>query len=408
MKVKFINRNSFLNLRHYETRWSVTDSDGAEIQAGVLPPVPCAPGRSAEIRIPVAPISHPRPGEEFWLRVSLHTTASSLWATAGFEVAWQQMRLAVKTPPPPADAPARWPPVHLTQNGDQVTVQGTNFSAGFSRAAGTLVSLEYGGRKILASSTNDPAGPVLQMNRAPTDNDKGFGHWLARDWQDAGLAQATRRVDSFQVLKPGAPNEVRLQTVATSSAAHGGYTLKTTWTIRGDGAVDMENEFQPFGRQPATLPRIGVMLLLNGALENLQWLGRGPWENYADRRQSADLGVWTSTVADQYVPYVRPQENGNKEDTRWLTLTDVAGAGLRVEAVGASLAFSALHFSAADLMAVKHSYQLTPRREVVLSLDARQCGLGNGSCGPGVLQEYAVPPTNYSLNLRFRPVAPGR
>jgi beta-galactosidase len=140
-------------------------------------------------------------------------------------------------------------------------------------------------------------------------------------------------------------------------------------------------------------------------LENVRWLGRGPFENYPDRKQSADMGVWRSTVTAQYVPYVRPQENGNKEDVRWLTLTDRSGNGLRVEDLGGPMSFSALHFTVADLTAVKHDYELRPRPEVVLSLDARQCGLGNSSCGPGVLAKYAVPPTNYVLNVRFRPVS---
>ncbi|HZI31800.1 MAG TPA: beta-galactosidase domain 4-containing protein, partial [Candidatus Binatia bacterium] len=402
--VKITNRNSFLNLNQYEARWSVTDNNGAEIQSGVLPPVDCQPWKCAEIKIPAAKIQGPKPGAEFWLRVSFHTRQDSLWAPAGYEIAGQQMQLLVKTPPLQQSSPGKSSNLVLVENGDLVSVHGPRFSVAFSRSEGTLVSMNFGGLEMLTQTTNDPAGPILQMFRAPTDNDRGFGHWLARDWHEAGLDRIVRRVDSFKVSQPG-PDEVQVKTISTSSALNGGCTLATTWTIQGNSAVDMENQFHPFGNLPATLPRIGVVLKVAGPFDHFRWYGRGPWENYSDRKQSADMGLWSGTVTQQYVDYLRPQENGNKENVRWLTLTDAKGRGLRVEDLGHPMSVSALHFTAADLTAVKHDYELKPRREVVLSLDTRQCGLGNGSCGPGVLQTYAVPPTNYLLKLRFRAVA---
>jgi beta-galactosidase len=111
-------------------------------------------------------------------------------------------------------------------------------------------------------------------------------------------------------------------------------------------------------------------------------------------------------VDEQYIPYVRPQENGNKEDVRWLTLTDWTWRGLLVAAKEYPMSVSALHYTVEDLIAVKHNYELKPRPEVVLSLDARQSGLGNGSCGPGVLERYSVPPQVYRLHLRFCPCPP--
>jgi beta-galactosidase len=182
----------------------------------------------------------------------------------------------------------------------------------------------------------------------------------------------------------------------------GGYRQNTVWTIHGDGSLDMENEFTPFGELPL-LPRIGIALSLANDFENVRWYGRGPWENYPDRKDATDMGVWTSTVTTQYVPYLRPQENGNHEDTRWLELTDAAGNGLKISAADDPFAFSALHFTAGDLASVRHNYELQPRQQVVLSLDAKICGLGNSSCGPGVLEKYAVSPASYSLHLKFSP-----
>jgi beta-galactosidase len=391
--VKITNRNSFLNLSEYETRWSVVDSDGEKIQSGILNPIDCAPGKSCTVKV-----SGGSRGD--WLRVSFYTKTNSLWAKAGYEIAWQQFNLVSEGRVPRVlvrngDSSS----LRLIESGDATEIAGTNFSIMFSRAAGTVTSLKFGGREMLA--TNELAGPITQLFRAPTDNDKGFGKWLARDWREAGLTNLTRRVDSFEVvqLKSG---EVKVHSVVTSSALRGGYKLKTTWTIRGDGSMGMENAFEPFGELPL-MPRVGLALQFAKDFENVRWLGRGPWENYSDRKESADVGVWRSTVAEQYVPYVRPQENGNKEDVRWVELTDADGNGLKISAVENPIAFSALHFTAQDLASVRHNYELQPRREIILSLDAKMSGLGNSSCGPGVLEKFSVPPTNYFLHLKFSP-----
>jgi beta-galactosidase len=252
----------------------------------------------------------------------------------------------------------------------------------------------------------------LQLWRAPTDNDKGFGKWLARDWRAAGLSNLVRRVESFAVRQISA-DEVRVTSVVSGTAKDGGIRLKTIWTVRSDGSVEMDARFAPFGKLPL-LPRVGLVFALEHFFDRVEWLGRGPWENYPDRKESADMGVWSGSVAEQYVPYVRPQENGNKEDVRWLTLTDTHtasarargghGDGLRIETLGEPFSFSALPFTADDLASVRHNYELQPRAEIILSLDAKMDGLGNSSCGPGVLEKYSVPPANYTLKLRFTPV----
>jgi beta-galactosidase len=125
--------------------------------------------------------------------------------------------------------------------------------------------------------------------------------------------------------------------------------------------------------------------------------------NYRRCLESSPIGVWKSTVTEQAFPYPRPQETGNKEGVRWLSLTNSKGRGLLVVAEAKSFAASALHFTAQDLAEATHHYQLRPRPEVILSLDARHCGLGNSSCGPGVLEKYAVPVQPYSLHISFRP-----
>jgi len=400
VEVRVANRNQFLNLDQFEARWSVT-SDGGVLQSGVLKPVRCAAGKTAVVKVPVAAIQNPHPGADYWLRVSFHIRKDELWAPTGHEVAWEQMPLAVKTPAAPATTMAGLPALKLIQNGGTALIQGDHFAATFNRSAGTLTSLVYEGHEILAPTNDNPAGPVLQVYRAPTDNDKGFGKWLARDWKQAGLDQVERHVDFFQATQTQS-NEVCVTVVATTTATGGTFVHRAIWRVRGDGSLDMNNEFKPSGNLPP-LPRIGVVMRVAGEFENFRWYGRGPWENYSDRKRSADVGIWSGPATGQYVPYVKPQETGNKEDVRWGTLTDTNRTGLLVMSEGDPMAMSAIHFTAADLAAVRHNHELKPRPEIVLSLDAKQSGLGNGSCGPGVLERYAVLPQSSHLHLRFVP-----
>ena len=132
---------------------------------------------------------------------------------------------------------------------------------------------------------------------------------------------------------------------------------------------------------------------------------RGPHESYPDRKQGAAVGVYRGTVDGQYVPYIMPQEHGLKADVRWATLADKAGYGLRVE--GRPLLYVGVsHYTAADLAAARHTWELRRRGEIVLCLDDLHSGLGNGSCGPGVLAPYQVAPRPCRYSLWLRPLGP--
>jgi beta-galactosidase len=144
-------------------------------------------------------------------------------------------------------------------------------------------------------------------------------------------------------------------------------------------------------------------MFLDERLENVEWYGRGPFENYPDRLAGALIARYNTTVAKMYVPYVRPQHCGNRGDTRWVALTDSDGNG--VLAVGdAPLSFTALHFTENDFDAAHHTTDLSPRTDVVLRLNNSELGVGNGSCGPGVLDTYKVQPEPVSFGFSLRPL----
>jgi beta-galactosidase len=169
-----------------------------------------------------------------------------------------------------------------------------------------------------------------------------------------------------------------------------------------DGGLLVENEVElPSGLRD--VPRIGVVLVLRPGLERLEWEGLGPWENYVDRQASALLGRWRSTVTEQYVPYVMPQEHGHRGEVRRLTLTDEEGRGLEV--LGRpTIGFTASHFTADDLWRARHTSDLEPRAETILSLDHAQRGLGTASCGPDTAECYRLlePRYRFAYVLRRR------
>ena len=204
-----------------------------------------------------------------------------------------------------------------------------------------------------------------QCFRAPTDNDKSFGNWLAKDWQRCGLD-----------------------------------TLYIPVITEQDG-----NEFAFTFAIPDSLPplpRLGILIELPREYEQLTWYGRGPWDNYPDRKVSCPIGLWKSTVSKQYVHYPRPQDSGNHEDCTMVELRTKNGKKLRIEAIDEPFSFSALPYSAQYIANKTHDYELEDQGKTYLSIDCAVLGLGNSSCGPGVLKKYTIDKTKpHTLRLRI-------
>ena len=192
-----------------------------------------------------------------------------------------------------------------------------------------------------------------QCFRAPTDNDRSFGNWLAKDWQRCGLDTLTIPMTTEQE----------------------GNELTFTFEI-------------PDSLPP--LPRLGIVIELPREYELLTWYGRGPWDNYPDRKAACAVGQWKSTVSEQYVHYPRPQDSGNHEDCTMVELKTKRGKKLLIEAVDEPFSFSALPYSAQYIASKTHDYELEDQGKTYLSIDCAVMGLGNSSCGPGVLKKYTI------------------
>jgi len=179
------------------------------------------------------------------------------------------------------------------------------------------------------------------------------------------------------------------------------FECEYTYTIYGSGDIVLETHVAPDVDVPF-LPRLGLQMQLPGGYEQFTWYGRGPHENYVDRKEGARVGVYSGTVDEQYVPYIVPEENGNKTEVRWVSLTNADGVGLL--AVGMpTMEVSAHHYTTEDLTQARHTYELVRREEITLNLDYAQSGLGSASCGPGRLEKYQLKPEEVRYRVRLRP-----
>jgi len=180
------------------------------------------------------------------------------------------------------------------------------------------------------------------------------------------------------------------------------FTVDTVYTVYGSGDILVDVHLAPLVEGLPFLPRFGLELVVPAGFEQVEWFGRGPHETYSDRQEGARVGLYSSSVDDQFVPYVVPEENGNKTEVRWASLTAPDGAGLL--AVGSPwFEFSALHYSTEDLDRSRHPHELTRLDETVWHLDFAQSGLGSASCGPGRLEKYQLKAGEMRFSLRLRP-----
>jgi beta-galactosidase/beta-glucuronidase len=382
------NRYTFSDLGGLDGTW-LLKFGGRVRQSGRLPRLDTLPGESTLVTIPYQ-LPDPLPGAEAWLDLRFDLAQEAPWAPKGHPVAWAQFTLRAKGPLVQVQ-PEIMPLLAAEESDEAIVVRGQDVSFTFDRQTGHITEWMHGGRAVVQS------GPRLNLWRAPTDND---AERMAARWQAAGLERLCERPAAMSV-EQRAPQVVQIDVETADPQV--GVTCRYAYIIYGSGDVELAHTVELVEGLPP-LPRIGVTLTVPGGYESFAWYGRGPHENYVDRKEGARVDVYRGTVDDQYVAYVKPQENGNKTGVRWAALTDEQGTGLLV--VGLPLLeVSAHHFSAWNLARAAHTHQLRRRDEIILNLDLAQSGLGSESCGPGVLSRYRLEARVYHYRLRLTPLS---
>lgn len=371
--------------------WTLSE-DGTVIQQGSLPAVDLPAGASTELTIPFKPVTA-TPGAEYWLRLSFRLKQDTSWADAGHEIAWEQVAVPFPADPAPLFACSA-PMPNVEESGETTMVSGKGFSAVFNKKSGTLSKLEYNGKPVIAPAQ----APQLNVFRAPLDNDRPF----KKIWRSNHLDALQHTCRSFSIRPNPKAGTVDVHAAMTASAEGSSFDYALFYSIYGDGTMVVNSHVIP-DETNVSLPKVGISMALDQRLENLEWYGRGPQENFMDRNWGAAVGVYESTVTEQYIPYPRPQETGVKTDVRWVALADRSGAGV-LFSMPQPMAMSALHYTSADLDEAEHTNELEKRGEVYLSLDIAQAGIGNGSCGAGTMDKYILRSRPFAFGFMVRPL----
>ncbi len=363
-RVTVRSRRDFTGIDDIDATWRLED-DGVTVAEGSLALPDLGPGEGGEAELVGWPDPPAVGAGERWLTIGLRTREASAWAPVGFDLGWAQVRLGGMPQTLPEAAPEA--PSEADRSGAPIELD----------AEGLLV------HRLLA------AAPTLALWRAPTDNDRIGG--MAGRWRAWGLDCLERHLESIE-HGPGAA--VVRATYAAPGAPAGLVVNHEQRIARLPSGALRVDETAIIPDEMADLARVGTVLEVQPGLETLEWFGRGPHETYPDRRRAGAIARWASTVAHEYVPYVRPQENGGHADVRWLRLGAPNGTGLRI-ALDEPRQVSVSHVREADLATAGHDVDVVPVAPAVIHLDAAHRGLGTASCGPDTLPRYLVGPGTY-------------
>jgi beta-galactosidase len=385
------NKYQFIDLKGFTGLWTLSEN-GIEISRGDIKLPEIAPGKEAVVTIPYK-ISKKDDSAEYFLRISFTLANDQVWAKKGFEMVSEQFRLPVEAlAVKPAVAVA---PVNLTQTDKEITVKGSGFTVVFDKVAGTFSALEKNGVNMLLKD----GGPRLHLWRAPHRNDD---MWADRGWVSSGLRELKWTTQTVNVDQTS-PSSVKI-TVALLAEGKGNFTAnhKVVYTISGDGSVKSENTFSSSDPKLA-LARIGVRMFIDKQYDQASYFGRGPMENYSDRKRGFDVGVYKSSVKEQLTPYEKPMEGGNHEDVRWAQVTNASGNGLMVKSDSSLMQVSMLPYSDEEMDKVEYRIDLPQSSATVFCISHLTLGVGSASCGPRQLPQYIVyaVPTSFTYTLKI-------
>ncbi|MFP4367086.1 MAG: glycoside hydrolase family 2 TIM barrel-domain containing protein [Bacteroidales bacterium] len=431
-EVTIENKYAFISLSDFDFIWEVM-SDGEIIKSGTLPGVNASPGEKhyANIEYELSGIDA---GTEYFLNIRAIAKTDKGILTKGWIAAEEQFILpfyqeAVKT-----DITSL-PPLSADESNSEITITGADFVIVFDKAQGILASYKSGDTEYITE------GPFPDFWRAPIDNDLGNNmHKRKRVWREAGKRRKVVEADlslsdnipainvnsgSGESIHGTAVVRFQFDIPDTEGNPIAGYT--SVYTVYGSGDIRVENHFRMLKVDLPEIARFGMNLIMPVQFDQMTWFGRGPHESYQDRKTGSFVGLYSGLVADQYQPYIRPQENGNKTDVRWVAITDTKGNGLLFTG-NPLLSVSAHHNLTEDFESAgrtanseqeedgagwsgirnRHTTDVKPRDLTSVNIDYKQMGVGgDNSWGARTHKQYRLTDTEYSYSFLITPLKPG-
>ncbi len=417
--VEIHNRNYFTSTEQYEIAWALTQ-DCEEIQKGVVGDV-IAPLGKKMVKLPVR-LPEILPGKEYRLEFTVSLKQDECWAKKGHVVAWEQVDLPWKREEA-LPLPAPEGELAVSENDSLLTVEGEGFLYTFSKQSGELVSLRVDGKEIL----NKP----LRMNvwRAPmanelddwtiwSENRNGwkmeYGMRTATEQYSHGMNNLVNLPVDFHCSRTAHKAVVQVRSYMLnrnldrvqrdkyiSGVQTNGFENIYKYEISPDGSILLSHTILPQGRLPQWLMRIGLSTEIAPGFRTISWYGRGPQENYPDRKSGYPIGIYRSDVDEMYEPYLIPQDYGLRTDNRWVKLCNDEGKGVQI-AMDELFNFSAYPFTTDNLTKANYTYQLERMDGYTLNLDYATSGVG--CTARSILLPYKVPVTRYSRQIQIIPL----
>ena len=398
------NKLAFLSSSIYDVSYSIVDEEGHDYMSGTISD-DIAAGETKNITIDYLTSSYFSiipPEKEVFINFTAKQRENTAWADAGYVVAEEKLPVKTATKPMKDLTFANNNALTVEETDAVVDVSGANFKATFTKNKGTLTGYSLDGVQMMSKA--------LQLNafRLPTDNDGS----KKATWDGMGLRSlsTTGKGTDTKVTKADDGKTVIVSMKSTYGNSSNTFDVSLDFIVCADGTL-MVNSFIRPQNSGAILPKLGFKLEMPKEMEQLAWFGRGPWDNYRDRKEACLPGIYQSTVTNQYEEYILPQEHGTKQEVRWMSVTNNEGQGLLFVAPD-QMAASAVHFRPEDNYTnkdtrKKHTYQFVRCDNTVVNLDAATRGLGNNSCGPDVMDKYELKAANTAFRFFIIPLKAG-
>jgi beta-galactosidase len=357
-EIRVINHHNFTNLNNYTLEWSV-EEDGNVVQNASMGVPSVLPNKSATITLPIVrPVINP--GAKYTLNLSFVLKNKTNWADGGFEVAQEQFMLEFASGDFTVDS----------SDTKSITTEGTKFKGegfeiSFDDQTGVLSSILYDGVEMLDK------GLKFSFWRPTTDNDRGGG----RTPMTLAMWKKADQVISLETMDVSKINDGEIMVKCNYSIPAVNAKAAIHYTILGNGDILVNAMLNP-EKKTAMMPKFGLQMQVNNNLSSVSYLGYGPHENYNDRIRSAKFGLYTSSVDDFYYMYTRPQESSNRTGVDWFTMTNTAGKGIHIAALGDPISFSVWPYSTSQIDDALHTYDLKKNNFLTVNIDHKQMGVG--------------------------------
>lgn len=397
--LRITNRFDFTNLNNYRFNWFIK-GNGKLVAQGELKDFNLLPRQSKEFQIPIPAFSKTQ-GTECFLTVEARTKKGTELVRAGFMIACEQFALPVLSLAKTQNTTS-FPALEKSENENEVKIFNGSFSLSFNKQTGWLQAYSVKGIPVI----KEPLQPYFW--RMPTDNDIGNSMQLrCAVWKEAG---AHAQLKSFSTTTSG---EEQMMVQTTHALPDVDATYNTQYTISGNGDVEVAVSMIAGTQKLPELPRFGMRLILDKEFDNASWFGRGPFDNYWDRKYAAHVDLYQIPADSLFYPYPRAQESGYRTDVRWMALQNKGGVGLM--AVGTpQISAGVLHFNMNHLDFDRNAPENNhggsmPNEDLVWwNIDLAQMGVGgDNSWGAKTHEQYTLPYGNYAYRFVLKPVLKG-